>query len=78
MRHMVKARPQADERLSMGGDIDEAATARVSLDAKGSVTCWNAGVEQLLGYGATEKLPRWNGRVALRHLDGRRVEVPVP
>ncbi|MBA2810278.1 hypothetical protein E0500_023515 [Streptomyces sp. KM273126] len=77
MRHMVEARPHVDERLSMGGDIDEAATARGSLEAKDTVTCWNAGAEQLLGYGATEMLPRWNGRVALRDRDGRRVEVPA-
>ncbi|MER6014395.1 SpoIIE family protein phosphatase [Streptomyces bluensis] len=117
---MGKARTHVDERLSLGGFIDEAATARVSLDEKGTVTGWNAGAERLLGYGAAEMvgrggavlladgfptgtesagiesagiesagtsaeefirslatLPRWNGRMALRHRDGRRVEVPV-
>lgn len=55
---MGKAGTHVDERLSMGGVIDEAATARVSLDEKGTVTGWNAGAERLLGYGATEMVGR--------------------
>ncbi|MGW0705167.1 SpoIIE family protein phosphatase [Streptomyces sp. NPDC002643] len=85
--------------LPSTGAIDEAATARVTLDEQGTVTGWSTGAERLLGYGATEivgragavllsdgvdmDLPslaarsRWNGRVALRHRDGRRLEVAV-
>ncbi|MEW2400638.1 SpoIIE family protein phosphatase [Streptomyces sp. NPDC046862] len=100
---MGEAQTYVDERSWMGGVIDEAATARVSLDEKGTVTGWNAGAERLLGYSAAERvgrdgavlladgvdaaterllrslaaLPRWNGRVALRHHDGRRVEAAV-
>ncbi|MGY1499043.1 SpoIIE family protein phosphatase [Streptomyces sp. QTS52] len=77
--------------------VDEALTARVTVDERGIVTGWGAGAEQLLGYSSTEvqgrpavtllaeepmapdlppfaQLPRWHGRLALRHRDGHRVE----
>ncbi|UUU33709.1 SpoIIE family protein phosphatase [Streptomyces sp. CA-210063] len=99
---MGRTRTEVGERLPSAGVIDEAATARVTLDEQGTVTGWGTGAERLLGYRATEivgrpgaalladgadgldadprslaALPRWNGRVALRHRDGRRLDVAV-
>ncbi|MFF9040554.1 SpoIIE family protein phosphatase [Streptomyces sp. NPDC014892] len=80
--------------------VDEALTARVTLDENATVTGWNAGAERLLGYPAAQivgrsaagllaepipvedlcplaELPRWHGKVSVRHRDGRRLEIRV-
>ncbi|MEU9173885.1 SpoIIE family protein phosphatase [Streptomyces sp. NPDC048420] len=80
--------------------VDEALTARVTLDEHATVTGWNAGAERLLGYSAAqivgrtaagllaepipvedlrtiEELPRWHGKVSVRHRDGHRLEIRV-
>ncbi|MFE5920633.1 SpoIIE family protein phosphatase [Streptomyces sp. NPDC002285] len=79
--------------------VGEALTARVTVDEHGTVTGWNAGAEQLLGYSADQtvgqpaaellagpvppdpppfaRLPRWHGKVVVRHRDGRRLEIRV-
>lgn len=75
--------------------VDEATTARATVDAHGRVTGWSRGPHLLLGYGpagvlgrsadrllaeepplrTVRALPGWNGTVALRHRDGRRLAV---
>ncbi|MGW1720009.1 SpoIIE family protein phosphatase [Streptomyces sp. NPDC002156] len=80
--------------------VDEALTARATIDEHGTVTGWGAGAERLLGYSSAQvvgrpavtllaeepmapdlppfaQLPRWHGRLALRHRDGHRVEARV-
>jgi PAS domain S-box-containing protein len=80
--------------------VDEARTARASVDEHGVVTGWSEGATRLLGYPPSEiigkqaarlldqeitgetlrelrVLPRWNGRVRLRHRDGHGVEAAL-
>ncbi|OAH12996.1 SpoIIE family protein phosphatase [Streptomyces jeddahensis] len=84
----------------LGDVVDEALTARATVDEQATVTGWSVGAEALLGYSAAQivgrpavslladettardlpplaQLPRWHGRLALRHRDGHRVEAGV-
>ncbi|MBA4860886.1 PAS domain-containing protein [Streptomyces sp. PSKA54] len=80
--------------------VDEALTARATVDEHGTVTGRSGGAEQLLGYSSAQilgrpaaalladeatardlppvaQLPRWHGRLALRHRDGHHLETKV-
>ncbi|MFF7314679.1 SpoIIE family protein phosphatase [Streptomyces sp. NPDC008137] len=91
----------ADRASRPLAEVDgEALTVRVTVDEYATVTGWNTGAEQLLGYSAAQtvgrsaadllaepipaqdlrslaELPRWHGKLAVRHRDGRRLEIKV-
>ncbi|MFE1454503.1 SpoIIE family protein phosphatase [Streptomyces sp. NPDC058735] len=50
--------PGAAPDAALDAVVGEALTARVTLDERGTVTGWNAGAEQLLGYPAEEMTGR--------------------